>query len=49
MKTNLFETRTREDLDTMKAAGTLKRLRHVTGPMGATVQLEGEDECVVLC
>lgn len=33
----------------MKSAGTLKRLRHVTGPMGPTVHLEGEGECVVLC
>ena len=33
----------------MKSAGTLKRLRHVTGPMDATVQLEGAGECVVLC
>lgn len=33
----------------MQSAGTLKRLRHVTGPMDATVQLEGEGECIVLC
>jgi len=33
----------------MAAAGTLKRLRYVTGPMGATVHLEDKGECVVLC
>jgi glycine C-acetyltransferase len=49
MSTHPFEIRTRQDIESMKTAGTLKRLRHVTGPMGATVQLEGEGECVVLC
>lgn len=49
MSSPTFETRTRRDIDAMQSAGTLKRLRHVTGPMDATVQLEGEGECVVLC
>ena len=49
MSSTTFETRTRQDIDSMRLAGTLKRLRHVTGPMDATVQIEGEGECIVLC
>lgn len=36
-------------MDGLKQSGTLKKLRHVTGPMGPTVKLEGEGECIVLC
>jgi glycine C-acetyltransferase len=45
----IFEERTEKTLSELKAAGTMKRLRHVTGPMGPVVHLEDAGEVIVLC
>lgn len=49
MSHQLFEQRTAQTLDELRQKGTLKRLRHVTSPMGPTVQLEDAGEAIVLC
>jgi glycine C-acetyltransferase len=49
MSNQLFENRTAETLQELHDAGTLKRLRHVTGPMGPVVRLEDAGEVIVLC
>jgi glycine C-acetyltransferase len=49
MSNHLFENRTAETLRELHDAGTLKRLRHVTGPMGPVVHLEDAGEVIVLC
>src|SRR5207237_9979868 len=43
------DARTRELLESLDATGQTKRLQHVTGPLGATAQLEGIGEVIVLC
>lgn len=49
MSHSLFEKRTGETLQQLRDAGTLKRLRHLTGPMGPVVNLEDAGEAIVLC
>lgn len=49
MSHSLFEKRTGETLQQLRDAGTLKRLRHLTGPMGPVVNLEDAGETIVLC
>ena len=49
MTHQLFEQRTAETLQQLTDSGTLKRLRHVTGPMGPVVQLEDAGDAIVLC
>lgn len=44
-----FEQRTAELLGQLREAGTHKRLRHVTGPMGPVIRLEDAGEVIVLC
>jgi glycine C-acetyltransferase len=44
-----LDQRLRRTLDDLQAAGTYKRLRHVTGPMGPTARLEGQGEVLVFC
>jgi glycine C-acetyltransferase len=44
-----FSTRTKKLLDDLREAGTYKRLREITGPMGPTVQLQDAGEVVCLC
>ncbi|HEX5790013.1 MAG TPA: glycine C-acetyltransferase [Luteolibacter sp.] len=44
-----FEQRTAELLGQLREAGTYKRLRHVTGPMGPVIRLEDAGEVIVLC
>lgn len=43
-----FETRLNADLDALRAAGTYKHLRHLTGPMGAQVHMEEAGDVIVL-
>ncbi len=43
-----FEARLNADLDALRAAGTYKRLRHLTGPMGAEVHMEEAGDVIVL-
>lgn len=49
MSNTQFEERAARTLRDIDEAGTRKRLRHVTGPMGATVRLEDAGEAIVLC
>ncbi|MEM1085160.1 MAG: glycine C-acetyltransferase [Verrucomicrobiota bacterium] len=49
MSHSLFEERSGEILRSLEDTGTLKRLRHVTGPMGPVVHLEDAGEVIVLC
>lgn len=49
MSHELFEQRTAQTLGELEQAGTLKRLRYVTGPMGPVVHLEDAGEVIVLC
>ncbi|MCH7227708.1 glycine C-acetyltransferase [Haloferula sp. A504] len=49
MTASVFEKRTEETLRGLREAGTLKQLRHVTGPMGPVVRLEDAGEVIVLC
>jgi glycine C-acetyltransferase len=49
MSNTQFEERTARTLRDIEEAGTRKQLRHVTGPMGATVRLEDAGEAIVLC
>lgn len=44
-----FENRTRMLLETLRQDGVYKRLRHLTGPMDASVTIEGEGEQICLC
>ena len=44
-----FNIRTQKHIDGLVEAGTLKRLRTVTSPLGATCHLDGIGEVVVLC
>jgi glycine C-acetyltransferase len=43
-----FEARLNADLDALRAAGTYKRLRHITGPMAAEVHMEEAGDVIVL-
>ncbi|HTW83144.1 MAG TPA: glycine C-acetyltransferase [Candidatus Sulfotelmatobacter sp.] len=43
-----FEARLTADLDALRAAGTYKTLRHLTGPMGAEVHMEEAGDVIVL-
>ena len=47
--TDTFATRTDALLDELSTTGQTKRLRYVTGPMGATATLEDAGEVIVLC
>jgi glycine C-acetyltransferase len=44
-----FDHRTRDLLESLKTSGQYKQLQHVTTPMGATVNLEGIGEVIVMC
>ncbi len=44
-----FDDRCRALLDELRETGQYKHLRHITGPMGPTVQVEGVGEVVMLC
>ncbi|GAC1581169.1 MAG: glycine C-acetyltransferase [Candidatus Elarobacter sp.] len=43
-----FESRLNADLDALRAAGTYKRLRHITGPMASEVHMEEAGDVIVL-
>lgn len=43
-----YNRKLREDLDALRAAGTLKTLRHITTPMGAIVHMEEAGDTIVL-
>jgi glycine C-acetyltransferase len=43
-----FEARLTADLDALRAAGTYKRLRHITGPMAPEVHMEEAGDVIVL-
>jgi glycine C-acetyltransferase len=43
-----FEARLTADLDALRAAGTYKSLRHITGPMAAEVHMEEAGDVIVL-
>jgi glycine C-acetyltransferase len=43
-----FETKLQADLDALKAAGTYKRLRHITTPMAPEVRMEEAGDVIVL-
>jgi glycine C-acetyltransferase len=43
-----FESRLNAELDALRAAGTYKRLRHLTGPMAAEVHMEEAGDVIVL-
>jgi glycine C-acetyltransferase len=43
-----FEAKLRTDLDALKAAGTYKRLRHITTPMAPEVHMEEAGDVIVL-
>jgi glycine C-acetyltransferase len=43
-----FESRLNADLEALRAAGTYKRLRHITGPMAAEVHMEEAGDVIVL-
>ncbi|HYG73743.1 MAG TPA: glycine C-acetyltransferase [Planctomycetota bacterium] len=49
MPCSAFDVRTRELLDSLRDSRQLKRLRYVSGPLGATVRVEGAGELIVLC
>lgn len=49
MSHSIFENRTEGILRELRDAGTLKRLRYVTGPMGPVVHLEDAGDVIVLC
>jgi glycine C-acetyltransferase len=44
----VFESRLNADLDALRAAGTYKRLRHITGPMAPEVHMEEAGDVIVL-
>jgi glycine C-acetyltransferase len=43
-----FDARLTAELDSLRAAGTYKRLRHLTGPMAAEVHMEEAGDVIVL-
>jgi glycine C-acetyltransferase len=43
-----FDARLTTELDALRAAGTYKRLRHLTGPMAAEVHMEEAGDVIVL-
>jgi glycine C-acetyltransferase len=43
-----YDRKLQADLDTLKAAGTYKRLRHLTTPMGAHAHMEEAGDVIVL-
>jgi glycine C-acetyltransferase len=43
-----FDARLNAELDALRAAGTYKRLRHLTGPMGPEVHMEEAGDVIVL-
>ncbi len=43
-----FDAKLNADLDKLKAAGTYKRLRHITGPMAPEVHMEEAGDVIVL-
>ncbi|MDB5068969.1 MAG: 2-amino-3-ketobutyrate CoA ligase [Candidatus Eremiobacteraeota bacterium] len=43
-----FQSRLEADLDALRAAGTYKRLRHITGPMAPEVHMEEAGDVIVL-
>lgn len=43
-----FERKLQGDLDSLRAAGTYKRLRHITGPMAPEVHMEEAGDVIVL-
>jgi glycine C-acetyltransferase len=43
-----FQRRLEADLDALRAAGTYKRLRHITGPMAPSVHMEEAGDVIVL-
>jgi glycine C-acetyltransferase len=43
-----FQSRLEADLDALRAAGTYKRLRHITGPMAPEVHMEEAGHVIVL-
>ncbi len=43
-----FNARLEADLDALRAAGTYKRLRHITGPMAPEVHMEEAGDVIVL-
>jgi glycine C-acetyltransferase len=43
-----FDARLNADLDKLKAAGTYKQLRHITGPMAPEVHMEEAGDVIVL-
>jgi glycine C-acetyltransferase len=43
-----FETKLRDDLESLKRAGTYKHLRHITTPMAAEVHMEEAGDVIVL-
>lgn len=43
------ERRLRDELDTLRAAGTYKALRHLNGATGPVAEVEGKGEVVMLC
>ena len=45
----ILSTRLRSTLDELRAAGTYKRLRHLTAPMGPVTTIDGLGEVVVFC
>jgi glycine C-acetyltransferase len=49
MNTNQFETRTAATLKELHENGTFKHLRYLTGPMDATVNIDGQGETICLC
>lgn len=49
MPNNNFDTRTTALLDDLHQSGQYKHLKYITGPMGPTVNLEGQGEVIVLC
>lgn len=49
MPSTIFEKRTAELFETLKTNGQFKTLRHVTGPLGPTVHVEGLGELIVFC
>src|SRR5256885_16158436 len=44
-----FDRRTIELLTSLRDGGQYKHLRHVVGPLGATAQVEGVGEVIVMC
>jgi glycine C-acetyltransferase len=43
-----FESRLNADLDALRAAGTYKQVRHITGPMASEVHMEEAGDVIVL-